>query len=63
LLSALKGLRTSEESLWLGITLADFERVTAAVRSQLDEAAFQSAWEAGQAMTLDEVIAYALEEN
>jgi len=31
------------------------------VRSQLDEAAFQSAWKAGKAMTLEEAVVYALE--
>jgi tetratricopeptide (TPR) repeat protein len=61
LLGALNGQRTLDDALWEGISPADFERVTAAVRSQLDEATFQSAWNAGQAMTLDEAIAYALD--
>jgi len=34
----------------------------AAARSQLDEAAFATAWAAGQALTLEQAIAYALEE-
>ena len=40
---------------------ADYERDVAAARSQLDEAAFATAWAAGQALTLEQAIAYALE--
>ena len=39
---------------------ANVDRDLAAVRAQLDEAAFQAAQVAGQAMTLEEAIAYAL---
>jgi tetratricopeptide (TPR) repeat protein len=35
----------------------------AAARSQLDEAAWQEAWAEGRAMTLDQAISYALEEE
>jgi non-specific serine/threonine protein kinase len=38
------------------------ERYEAAVREQLDEGAFNSAWEKGQAMSLEQAIAFALEE-
>ena len=63
LLGALQGLRASAEALWDEITPADFERLTAAVRSQLDEADFQSAWNEGSSFTIDEAVAYALEEH
>ena len=36
-------------------------KYTADVRAQLDQAAFEAAWAEGQAMTLDEAIGYALE--
>jgi hypothetical protein len=39
---------------------ADFERYVAAARAQLDEAAFATAWAAGRAMSLDQVVAEAL---
>jgi tetratricopeptide repeat protein len=38
----------------------EFERDIAAVRTQLGEAAFATAWEEGKAMSPDEAIAYAL---
>jgi len=40
---------------------ADYERHVAATRSGLSEAAFAAAWAHGQAMTLEQAIAYALE--
>jgi hypothetical protein len=39
------------------------ERYVAATRAQMDEAAFTIAWAAGQAMTLEQAIAYALEDQ
>jgi predicted ATPase/DNA-binding CsgD family transcriptional regulator/Tfp pilus assembly protein PilF len=39
---------------------ADFDRNLAAARAQLDEAAFQRAWAAGRAMSMDQAIEYAL---
>jgi len=42
---------------------ADYERDVAAARTQLDEATFAVAWAAGQAMTLEQAIAYALSEG
>jgi non-specific serine/threonine protein kinase len=39
-----------------------FERNRASAREQLDEAAFEAAWAEGQAMTLEEAIAYARED-
>ena len=38
----------------------DYERTVAAARAQLDEATFAAAWAEGQAMTVDEAIAEAL---
>jgi predicted ATPase/DNA-binding CsgD family transcriptional regulator len=40
----------------------EFERYEAAAREVLDEVAFKTAWAEGQAMSIDEAIAYALEE-
>ena len=40
---------------------ADYDRAIAALRSQLDEAARQAAWQDGQAMSLEQAIVYALE--
>jgi predicted ATPase/class 3 adenylate cyclase len=42
---------------------ADYERIVAAVRAQLDEEAFAAAWAAGRSLTLEQAIAYALEES
>lgn len=37
-----------------------YQRSLASVRTALDEATFAQAWAEGQAMTLDEAVAYAL---
>ncbi|HEU5101638.1 MAG TPA: tetratricopeptide repeat protein, partial [Roseiflexaceae bacterium] len=42
---------------------ADYERSLAVARVQLDEATFAAAWAAGRAMTLEQAMAYALEES
>lgn len=42
---------------------ADHERIVAAVRAQLDETTFAVAWEAGRAMTLNEAVEFALQEE
>jgi predicted ATPase/class 3 adenylate cyclase len=39
----------------------DYDRIVAAARAQLDEAIFAAAWAEGQAMTLEQAIAYALD--
>jgi len=39
----------------------EFDHYVAAVRTQLDEAAFAKAWAEGRAMTMEQAIAYALE--
>jgi hypothetical protein len=45
------------------IAQADNERGIAAARAQLDDVAFNAAWNAGQAMTLEEAVKYALKED
>jgi len=42
-------------------TRADYDRYVAAARAQLDAATFTAAWAQGRAMSLDQVVAYALE--
>jgi non-specific serine/threonine protein kinase len=42
---------------------AIYERAMAVARAQLDEDAFAAAWAAGRAMSLEQAIAYALEEH
>ena len=41
----------------------EYDRVVADLHTQHDEAAGQAAWAAGQAMSLEQAIAYALEER
>jgi non-specific serine/threonine protein kinase len=41
----------------------EFDRISAAVRAQLDEATFEAAWAEGRKMTLEQAVAYALEES
>jgi hypothetical protein len=41
----------------------EHERNLALVRSQLDESTFQMCWNEGQSMTLEQAVAYALEQN
>jgi hypothetical protein len=41
----------------------EYERSRARVREQLDRATFNALWAEGQAMSLEEAIAYALEES
>jgi len=42
---------------------ATYERAVAAARAQLGEEAFAAAWAEGRAMSLDQAIAYALDES
>jgi tetratricopeptide (TPR) repeat protein len=63
LLGASDGLRAA-----IGVPLPPFEREEierdlAALRATLGEAAFDAAWSAGQALTWEQAIEYALEEN
>ena len=41
----------------------EWERYVPATRAQLDEATFTAAWAEGQAMSLEQAVAYALEEE
>ena len=41
---------------------ADYEPVVATVRADLAQPAFEAAWAAGQAMSPEEAVAYALED-
>jgi predicted ATPase/class 3 adenylate cyclase len=41
----------------------EFDHYSAAVRAQLDQAAFAKAWEDGRALTMEEAVSYALEET
>jgi tetratricopeptide (TPR) repeat protein len=63
LLGAADGLLTA---MTLSLGPADrleHERMVAAVRAQLEEAAFADAWAKGRRMTLDEAVAYALQDS
>jgi tetratricopeptide (TPR) repeat protein len=54
------------KAMGLGLQPADqpeVDRFTAAVRQQLDEETYQSAWAKGQAMSLEQATAFALEGN
>jgi tetratricopeptide (TPR) repeat protein len=42
---------------------ADYDRILAVVRAQLDDATFTASWDEGQTMTLEQAIADALEDN
>jgi predicted ATPase/DNA-binding CsgD family transcriptional regulator len=56
---------THLKSMGLGLKPSDqpdIDRYEAAVREQLGKEAFKSAWEMGQAMSLEQAIAFALEE-
>lgn len=62
LLAAVDALRrTTTHVLW-PTEHQDFERDLARVRAQIDAPTFEAAWNAGQKMTLEQAVAYALEE-
>ncbi len=42
---------------------ADYDRYVAAVRTELDQAAFDTAWAEGRNLSLDQAVALALEET
>jgi predicted ATPase len=66
LLGAVGAELTAREANGVHMELQDrveIDRCVAEIRAQPDTAAFHAAWEAGQKMTLDEAIAYALEES
>jgi non-specific serine/threonine protein kinase len=54
------------KAMGLGLQVADqpeIDRYEAAARERLDEEAFKSAWKKGQAMSLEQATAFALEEE
>lgn len=59
LLSAVENLRRQHNVLPLAAEQADFDRAVARTRANLDPAAFDAAWSAGRALTLDKAIAQA----
>jgi predicted ATPase/transcriptional regulator with XRE-family HTH domain len=61
LLGAVEALRAVIGILSLPEERAAYERTLADIRMRLDAAAFTAAWEAGRAMTLEQVVAEALE--
>lgn len=58
---ALDGLRAEFDNLWKDVSRKDFDRITQSVHQQLDEISFQQLWEQGQALTLENAVAYALQ--
>ena len=60
---ASEALREANDIVIPPIDRAPYEGSVAAVRSQLDEATFAAAWAEGRAMTLEQAVAYALEET
>jgi hypothetical protein len=54
-----------EANTWrlLSDSLIDRDRCVAVARARLGEAAFVAAWEEGRALSLDQAVAYALEER
>ena len=51
-----------DKGVWLSATRAAHAQSAAATKAALGEAAFDAAWADGQAMTLEQAVAYALEE-
>ena len=45
------------------IARMQYETVCAAVRARIDEATFEAAWTEGRAMTLEQTITYALDQD
>jgi non-specific serine/threonine protein kinase len=62
LLGAAEALREATAGVLPAWERADYERCVAAAREALGEAAFAAAWAEGRALSLDEAVAYALEE-
>jgi predicted ATPase/class 3 adenylate cyclase/Tfp pilus assembly protein PilF len=63
LLAAAEQLIRSLEVMMCLACRIPYERAAAAARAQLGEDEFEKAWQEGQAMTLEQVIAYTLSEN
>lgn len=60
LLGAATALRAAIDTPIDPVDMPDHARVVAAVQAQLTDPAFVAAWEAGRAMSLDDIVAYAL---
>jgi tetratricopeptide (TPR) repeat protein len=63
LFGAAEVLRDARGAARYPFQIADYERNLESLRLQLDEATFAAQWAAGRAMTLEQAIAYALEEK
>ncbi len=61
LFGAEEALREAIHVVPVPVERAEIDRNIAAARAQLDEAAFNAAWEEGRGMTMEEAIEYALE--
>ena len=62
LLAASEALLQSGEVRWEPVDVAEYERSLVTARTQLDEAGWQRAWQAGQAMSMEQAVEYALED-
>jgi non-specific serine/threonine protein kinase len=62
LLGAVDALFAASEYSLPPADRADFDHHVAVTRAQLDEATFEAAWANGRAMSLEEAVAYALDE-
>jgi hypothetical protein len=60
---AADALRGAIDSPWLPLERRLYEPYLTAIRSRADEAVWVRAWEEGRAMTMEEAIAYALEDT
>ena len=63
LLAAAEALRQAIDSSMTQMERVEYEREVSALRAQLDEAAFTTAWTEGRAMTMDEAITLALNDS
>lgn len=62
LLGAAEPLRALIDSAMTVVERAEYEQALAALQTQLDQGKFTQAWTAGQSMSMDQAIQYALEE-
>lgn len=56
-------VRQADDDPHTPLEQADVDRDLAAIRTQLDETTFNAAWIEGRAMTMEQVVAYALAES
>ncbi len=63
LLAASQVLRNASQITLTGANRTRFERLLEAVRSSLDETEFSEAWSAGESLTMDPAVEYALSET